>query len=82
MLEGASGAWVRLNDQSNLSADLVGGSPDYDLAVLRIIAPFDKTTPLAIGSSRDLQVGQSVFAIGNPFGLGGSVTAGIVWIIP
>ncbi|MGR9116430.1 MAG: S1C family serine protease [Gammaproteobacteria bacterium] len=78
VLEGASEAWVRLQDQRNLRAALVGASPQHDLAVLRILVPFDKTVPIALGSSKELQVGQSVFAIGNPFGLDHTLTTGVI----
>ena len=53
-------------------------APDHDLAVLRIQAPRGKLAPLKIGTSRDIQVGQKVFAIGNPFGLDHTLTTGIV----
>ncbi|MCW5635887.1 MAG: trypsin-like peptidase domain-containing protein [Rubrivivax sp.] len=78
VIEGASGARVTLADQSSWSAQLVGTFPDRDLAVLRIEAPKDKLPPIAIGTSRDLQVGQRVLAIGNPFGLDQTLTTGIV----
>jgi S1-C subfamily serine protease len=69
---------VTLSDQSTHDAELVGAFPDRDLAVLRIKAPREKLPPLAIGSSRDLVVGQRVYAIGNPFGLDQTLTTGIV----
>ena len=78
VIQGASSARVTLADQSNWEAQLVGVFPDRDLAVLRIQAPKDKLPPIAIGSSRELQVGQRVLAIGNPFGLDQSLTTGIV----
>jgi S1-C subfamily serine protease len=78
VLEGASGARVTLADQSEWKASLVGVFPDRDLAVLRIDAPRDKIRPIPIGTSRDLQVGQRVYAIGNPFGLDQTLTTGIV----
>jgi S1-C subfamily serine protease len=56
----------------------VGAFPERDLAVLRIEAPKDKLPPLAVGTSRDLIVGQRVYAIGNPFGLDQTLTSGIV----
>jgi S1-C subfamily serine protease len=59
-------------------ASLVGGAPEHDLAVLAIKAPQDKLVPIKIGTSADLQVGQKVFAIGNPFGLDHTLTTGIV----
>jgi S1-C subfamily serine protease len=78
VIQAANGAKVTLADQSTYDAKLVGAFPDRDLAVLRIEAPKEKLPPLAIGSSRDLQVGQRVYAIGNPFGLDQSLTTGIV----
>jgi S1-C subfamily serine protease len=78
VIQDASGAKVTLSDQSTWDAQLVGVFPDRDLAVLRIEAPKDKLPPLAIGSSRELQVGQRVLAIGNPFGLDQTLTTGIV----
>jgi len=78
VIQGANGARVTLADQSSFDASLVGAFPDRDLAVLRIEAPKDKLPPIAIGSSRDLVVGQRVYAIGNPFGLDQTLTIGIV----
>jgi S1-C subfamily serine protease len=78
VIQGANGARVTLADQTSFDAQLVGAFPDRDLAVLRIDAPKDKLPPLAIGSSRDLLVGQRVYAIGNPFGLDQTLTIGIV----
>jgi S1-C subfamily serine protease len=78
VIQGASGARVTLADQSEWPADLAGAYPDRDLAVLRIKAPRERLKPIAIGSSRDLQVGQRVFAIGNPFGLDQTLTTGII----
>ncbi len=78
VLEGASAARVRLSDQSVYNAVLVGGSADHDLAVLKIRAPFRSLVPVPLGTSRDLQVGQKVFAIGNPFGLDQTLTTGII----
>jgi S1-C subfamily serine protease len=74
----ATGAQVTLNEHSNFSAELVGVAPEYDLAVLRIKAEASRLPPIAIGTSHDLQVGQKVFAIGNPFGLDQSLTTGVV----
>ena len=78
VLQQASSARVVLWDQSTYEASLVGGSADHDLAVLRIRAPLEKIRPVAIGESSDLAVGQSVFAIGNPFGLNQTLTTGIL----
>jgi S1-C subfamily serine protease len=78
VIQGANGARVTLADQSTYDAQMVGFFPDRDLAVLRIEAPKEKLPPIALGSSRDLQVGQRVYAIGNPFGLDQTLTLGIV----
>jgi S1-C subfamily serine protease len=78
VIQGASSARVTLHDQSEWPARLVGVAPDHDLAVLHIGAPADKLPPILIGTSRELQVGQKVFAIGNPFGLDFTLTTGIV----
>jgi S1-C subfamily serine protease len=78
VIQGANGARVTLADQSSHDARLVGAFPDRDLAVLKIEAPREKLPPLAIGTSRDLLVGQRVYAIGNPFGLDQTLTIGIV----
>lgn len=78
VIQGGSGARVTLNDQRTYPAALVGVFPDRDLAVLRIDAPRVKLTPIMVGESRNLQVGQKVYAIGNPFGLDQSLTTGIV----
>ncbi len=69
---------VSLSDQSVWKANLVGSAPDKDIAVLKISARRDKLRPIRIGTSSDLKVGQSVFAIGNPFGLDQSLTTGII----
>ncbi|MDT8998845.1 trypsin-like peptidase domain-containing protein [Paucibacter sp. APW11] len=78
VIQGADAARVTLADQSSYNAKLVGVFQDRDLAVLRIDAPKDKLQPIAVGSSKDLQVGQGVYAIGNPFGLDQTLTRGIV----
>ena len=78
VIQEASGARVTLNDQTTFRAELVGAFPDRDLAVLRIDAPKGKLPAIPVGSSRDLQVGQKVYAIGNPFGLDQTMTTGIV----
>ena len=78
VIQGGNGARVTMADQTSYDAQLVGAFPDRDLAVLRIQAPKDKLPPISLGSSRDLQVGQRVYAIGNPFGLDQTLTTGIV----
>ena len=78
VIKGASGASIRFNDGKNYSASLVGASPQHDLAVLKISTFLDSKPPLKIGTSHDLQVGQKVFTIGNPFGLDYTLTSGII----
>lgn len=69
---------VTLADGSKWPAKLVGQDADNDLAVIRINAPAEKLKPLTFGDSKKLQVGQKVLAIGNPFGLGLTLTTGII----
>lgn len=78
VIRNASGAQVTLWDHTSYAAELVGRSPNNDLAVLKIDAPPEKLRPILIGSSHDLQVGQATFAIGDPFGLDQTLTTGIV----
>ena len=78
VIQEGNAARVTLADQTSYRAELVGAFPDRDLAVLRIDAPREKLAPIALGRSRDLQVGQQVYAIGNPFGLDQTLTRGIV----
>lgn len=78
VIEGATSALVRLADGRAYPARLVGAAPEHDLAVLRIDPGAERPLPLAVGVSEDLRVGQSVFAIGNPFGLDWTLTTGIV----
>jgi S1-C subfamily serine protease len=69
---------VTLSDQSSWEAKLVGAAPEKDLAVLRLDAPAARLSPLPLGSSTDLHVGQKVYAIGNPFGFDQTLTTGII----
>lgn len=78
VIQNADGAQVTLADHSTWKARRVGVAPDKDLAVLKIDAPKNRLPPIPIGSSKDLQVGQRVFAIGNPFGLDQTLTTGII----
>ncbi|HEV8606130.1 MAG TPA: trypsin-like peptidase domain-containing protein [Tepidisphaeraceae bacterium] len=78
VVQANASATVTLSDHSTYRADLVGVSPDNDLAVIRIRAPKEKLPPIRVGASNDLQVGQKVFAIGDPFGLDQTLTTGIV----
>jgi len=78
VIEKADRAQVTLADQSTWDAELIGIEPNKDLAILKIDAPADKLKPIPVGSSHDLRVGQSVFAIGNPFGLDQTLTTGVI----
>ena len=74
----ASRVEVSLGDDSVYKGILVGAAPDKDIAVLQISAPAEELKPIPMGDSESLQVGQKVFAIGNPFGLDHTITSGIV----
>jgi len=78
VIEGVGGAYVRMSDQRNYDAVLVGTSPEHDLAVLRIDVPPSRLTAIPVGVSADLKVGQKVVAIGNPFGLDYTLTTGVI----
>lgn len=76
VIEGMTEIEVQLSDERTFTARLLGTDPTVDIAVLKIDAP--KLEPLPIGNSDGVKVGQLVFAIGNPFGLSETVTAGII----
>jgi S1-C subfamily serine protease len=78
VVESAGAMKVTLADRSEWSAEPVGRAPDKDVAVLKIDAPAEKLTPIEPGTSANLEVGQKVFAIGNPFGLDQTLTTGII----
>ena len=78
VVQEADAAQVTLADHSAWKARLVGAYPDKDLAVLVIDAPRERLQPIPLGTASDLQVGQKVFAIGNPFGLDQSLTTGVI----
>ena len=69
---------VSLPNQKQVEAKLIGREPSKDIAVLRLEENVADLTPVTIGTSRDLQVGQKVIAIGNPFGFDHTVTQGII----
>lgn len=69
---------IVLADRAAYDAKIVGASPDHDLAVVQIEAPKEKLKKVAVGRSNDLEVGQKVYAIGNPFGLSLTMTKGII----
>ncbi|GAB4407578.1 MAG: trypsin-like peptidase domain-containing protein [Bacteroidia bacterium] len=76
VIDGADDIEVALNDKHTYKATLVGADPSTDLALLRIEA--DNLVPVVLGNSDEVRVGQWVLAIGNPFNLTSTVTAGIV----
>jgi len=78
VIHGADTARVSFYDQTSYPATLVGVAPDSDLAVLKVEAPAEKLRPLPLGTSEDLEVGLSVYAIGNPFGLDHTLTTGVI----
>jgi putative serine protease PepD len=78
VVEGADTVEVTLADGSSYDARVVGSDPSTDLAVLEVEAPQDALKPLALGDSDALEVGQQVVAVGSPYGLEETVTAGIV----
>jgi S1-C subfamily serine protease len=78
VIEGGDTFVVRFADQSEREAKVVGVAPDKDLAVLKIDAAAGSLVPLVPGRSSELQVGQKVLALGNPFGLDHSLTVGVV----
>ena len=78
VVEGAGALAVRFASGEVLPAQVIGTAPNYDLAVLRVNDTRALPSPIAVGTSDDLKVGQWVFAIGNPFGLDQSLTTGII----
>jgi S1-C subfamily serine protease len=78
VIEGADRIEVSFSNQDTLRATLVGSDPSTDIAVLRVEASSRSLTPLSLGDSGAVRVGDPVVAIGNPFGLARTTTAGIV----
>ncbi|MBW3593056.1 MAG: trypsin-like peptidase domain-containing protein [Actinobacteria bacterium] len=78
VIEGASEVFVNFSGQDAMRAQVVGSDASTDIAVLEIDANARALTPLRLGNSDGVEVGDSVVAIGNPFGLDRTVTAGIV----
>jgi S1-C subfamily serine protease len=79
VVEGADRVEVKLgSSDTTYTAEVVGTDPATDVALLKVDAPADQLHPLSIGDSSKVQVGEEVIAIGNPFGLDRTVTAGIV----
>ncbi len=78
VVQGAKSVEVSFNDNESLKARIVGVDPSTDIAVLQVDAHSRALTPLPLGNSDQIQVGDEVVAIGNPFGLDRSITSGIV----
>jgi S1-C subfamily serine protease len=78
VIEGARSVDVSFSDNESRRAKIVGADPSTDIAMLQVKAPSRALTPLQLGNSDDVHVGDAVVAIGNPFGLERTVTAGIV----
>lgn len=78
VIENARAIEVTLASGETYPAKLIGQDREHDIAVLKIDAPSDVLFPLALGRSDGLRVGQQVYALGNPFGLEGSLTKGII----
>jgi S1-C subfamily serine protease len=79
VVEDANKVWVTLpGGKDPYEGELVGQDPDNDIAVLKINAPPEELFPVPIGTSDNLRVGQRVYTLGNPFGLEGTLTTGII----
>jgi S1-C subfamily serine protease len=78
VVAGANRISVVLGDGAEVEAELAGVDPPNDLAVLRVELPGAELAPVELGSSSDLRVGQRAIAIGNPFGLDRTLTAGVI----
>ena len=78
VIKGSKEIIVTFLDGRSYKAEIIGVDEYTDIAVLHVNTSKDTLTPLLIGDSSRLKVGESIAAIGNPFGLSGSMTAGIV----
>jgi len=78
VVEDAEDIEVTLWNGEQKPAAMVGHDAEHDIAILKIDAPASELFPIAFGTSENLKVGQRVFALGNPFGLGGTITTGII----
>ena len=78
VVEGAEDVTVSFSNEDEAPAEVVGTDPSTDLALLDVDVPAEQLTPLPLGDLADVRVGDSVVAIGNPFGLERTVTSGIV----
>ncbi len=78
VIAGALRVFVQLDAGDAIEAQVIGASPEYDLAVVQLQHTPRDLRPIGLGTSGDLKIGQSVYAIGNPFGLQRTLTHGIV----
>jgi 2-alkenal reductase len=78
VVEGASTVYVQLHAGNPIRARVVGGARQYDIAVVKLSDVPPSLRPLTVGTSSALHVGQATYAIGNPYGLGRTLTTGIV----
>ncbi|HEV7804960.1 MAG TPA: trypsin-like peptidase domain-containing protein [Solirubrobacteraceae bacterium] len=78
VVDGAQTVRVRFGEGATIGARVVGVDPSTDLALLKIDPAGHKLTPLALGSSKNLKVGQPAIAIGSPFRLDGTLTTGVI----
>ncbi len=78
VVQGAQRLLVTLYDGSRYPAELIGEDPEMDLAVIRFLPGGRELSTIPRGDSTNLQVGQQVLALGNPFGLDGTLTSGVV----
>ncbi len=78
VVQGARRVFVQLDAGKPIEAEPVGGAAEYDLAVIRLTRVPRNLRPVPLGGSRDLRIGQTVYAIGNPFGLQRTLTKGLI----
>ncbi len=78
VIDGADQIEITLASNKSYPAVVVGGDKEQDIAVLKVDAPADELTPITLGSSDRLRVGQRVYVLGNPFGWDGTLSTGIV----
>jgi serine protease Do len=78
VVEGADKITVTFYDGTTVSAEIVGTDPDSDLAVIKVDVPTDQSRPVQVADSTQVKVGELAIAIGNPFGLQGTMTMGII----
>lgn len=78
VISGTQEIGARFTSGELVAARIVGVAPNYDIAVLQLERPRSAVRPITVGKSADLQVGQTVFAIGNPYGLEQTLTSGII----